>query len=52
MASVFWFTSLATLVSIFKRSFNKKSIKIINRICGIIIIYYGVRLGLNFVLSK
>ncbi|OAA92428.1 LysE/ArgO family amino acid transporter [Clostridium ljungdahlii] len=52
MASVFWFTSLAAIMSIFKHSFNEKSIKVINRICGIIIIYYGIRLGFNFILSK
>ncbi|MHC6178462.1 LysE/ArgO family amino acid transporter [Clostridium sp. JNZ X4-2] len=48
-ASAFWFIFLTTIVSNFKHSFNKKSIKIINMICGIIIIYYGLKLGLNFI---
>ncbi|CAB1261850.1 LysE/ArgO family amino acid transporter [Clostridium sp. MT-14] len=48
-ASFFWFIFLTTIVSIFKHSFNKKSIRIINIICGIVIIYYGLKLGLNFI---
>lgn len=49
IASAFWFTCLTTIVSTFKHGFNKKSIRIINIICGIIIIYYGLKLGFNFI---
>ncbi|MGD9566925.1 MAG: LysE/ArgO family amino acid transporter [Sedimentibacter sp.] len=48
LASVVWFLSLGTIVSVFKKAFNEKALKAINVICGIIIIYYGIKLGINF----
>lgn len=48
-ASFTWFTGLTTVVSIFRKSFNVKIIKGINMVCGAIIIYYGLRLGYNFI---
>lgn len=48
LASAVWFLSLGTIVSIFKKVFNEKALKVINVICGAIIIYYGIRLGINF----
>lgn len=48
LASATWFLSLGTFVSIFKKAFSEKILKIINIICGLIIIYYGIRLGINF----
>ncbi len=48
LASVVWFLSLGTLVSIFKKVFNEKALKAINIICGSIIIYYGIKLGITF----
>lgn len=47
-ASIIWFFSLGTIVSMLKKSFNYKSLKIINTVCGVIIIYYGCRIGYNF----
>jgi len=49
VASMSWFLGLTTLVSVFKNSFNEKVIKIINIICGVIIVYYGLKLGYSFV---
>ncbi|MCM1992183.1 LysE/ArgO family amino acid transporter [Oceanirhabdus seepicola] len=49
IASMSWFLGLTTMVSIFKNSFNEKVIKIINVVCGVIIIYYGLKLGYSFV---
>lgn len=49
MASLIWFTVVTTIVSIFRNSFNDKIIKGINIICGSIIIYYGLKLGYNFI---
>jgi len=49
IASLSWFTGITTIVSIFKHSFNKKVIKILNVICGSIIIYYGLKLGISFI---
>lgn len=48
-ASFTWFTGLTTVVSIFRKSFNVKIIKGINMVCGAIIIYYGLKLGYNFI---
>lgn len=48
LASVVWFVSLGTIVSVFKKAFNEKALKIINVICGVIIIYYGIKLGIKF----
>lgn len=49
LASISWFTGIATLVSIFKNSFNNNVIRKINIVCGIIIIYYGIKLGYSFI---
>ncbi len=48
LASVVWFLSLGTVVSVFKKVFNENALKKINVICGVIIIYYGIRLGIDF----
>jgi L-lysine exporter family protein LysE/ArgO len=48
MASFTWFASLTTIVSVFKHSFNEKAIKWINIICGVIIIFYGLKLLYTF----
>jgi len=47
-ASFLWFTSLATVVSIFKTKFDNKLLKYINLVCGIIIICFGIKLGYAF----
>ena len=49
LASFSWFTGLTTVVSVFKNSFNNKIIRGINLICGTIIVYYGTKLGYNFI---
>lgn len=51
LASFSWFTGLTTVVSIFRKRFNEKLIRWINIICGVIIVYYGIRLGYSFMLS-
>lgn len=47
-ASFVWFTSLASIISTVKHSFNGKVIRIINVICGLIITIYGIRLLYTF----
>lgn len=47
-ASLLWFTSLAAFVSRFKYSFAR-AIKLINAVCGTVLIFYGVKLGYSFV---
>ncbi|CCQ96989.1 Lysine exporter protein (LYSE/YGGA) [[Clostridium] ultunense Esp] len=48
LASFLWFFSLSTIVSVFQKRINKHFIKWINIICGIIIIFFGFRLGYSF----
>lgn len=47
-ASLSWFMLLTAVISHFKSSFNIKVVGIINKICGVVIIYYGVKLGISF----
>ena len=49
LASLIWFTSLATIVSLFKGKFNIKVIRIINLVCGVVIILYGFKLAYSFI---
>ena len=47
-ASATWFLSITILISLFHNLFNDKVLRIINGICGIVIIVYGVKLLYNF----
>lgn len=49
LSSALWFTSLATIVSLFKGKFNVKVIRIINLACGVVIMLYGFKLAYSFV---
>ena len=49
LASFIWFTTLATVISLFKGKFNIKVIRIINLVCGVVIILYGFKLLYSFV---
>ncbi|WP_446899719.1 LysE/ArgO family amino acid transporter [Clostridium sp. LBM24168] len=48
-ASIIWFFMLTTVVSTFKYRFNKKIIRLMNVVCGSIIIFYGLKLGVSFI---
>lgn len=48
-ASCLWFTGLTFVISIFSNRFNAKVLRVINVVCGIVIIFYGVKLFWNFV---
>jgi L-lysine exporter family protein LysE/ArgO len=48
LASFAWFLGVGTIVSVFKKAFNEKVLKIINVVCGLIIIYFGLKLGIEF----
>ena len=48
-ASVIWFLSLSTIVSLLGSKFNEKMLNIINKVCGGVIIFYGCKLIWNFV---
>ena len=47
-ASFLWFTGLTFIISIFSNRFNARILRVINLICGIIVIFYGCKLLFNF----
>ena len=48
-ASVIWFLTLSTVVSLLGSKFNEKVLNIINKVCGGVIIFYGCKLLWSFV---
>ncbi|QNM14988.1 LysE family transporter [Fusobacterium hominis] len=48
-ASATWFLSITILISLFHNLFNDKVLRVINGICGVVIIIYGVKLLYNFI---
>lgn len=47
-ASCIWFTLLTLLISVFRERFNACVLRMINIICGLVVIGYGCRLLLHF----
>ena len=47
-ASVIWFLTLSTVVSLLGSKFNEKVLNIINKVCGAVIIFYGLKLLYSF----
>ena len=50
-ASLTWFFSITTIVSVFKKILNVGILKILNKICGIILIGYGVFMIYRFMIN-
>ena len=48
-ASVTWFLGISALISLFSTRFNDKILTIINKVCGVVIVFYGCKLLWNFV---
>ena len=48
-ASVLWFLGISTVISLFSAHFNDKVLNIINKVCGVVIIFYGCKLLWSFV---
>ena len=48
-ASVIWFLTVSTLVSLLGSKFNEKVLNIINKVCGAVIVFYGGKLLWSFV---
>ena len=48
-ASALWFMALSTVVSMLGSRFNEKVLHVINRVCGVVIVFYGCKLLYNFV---
>ena len=47
-ASVIWFLTLSTVVSLLGSKFNEKVLNIINKVCGAVIIFCGCKLAWSF----
>lgn len=47
-ASVLWFLGISTIISLFSAKFNEKVLNIINKVCGVVIIFYGCKLLWSF----
>ena len=50
-ASCIWFIGLATIISFFSAKITPRVLRVINIVCGMIIIFYGCKLGYNFILK-
>ncbi len=48
-ASCLWFLSLTTVSSLFKSRFTPRLLRLINLVCGLVILFYGAKLGWSFV---
>ena len=48
LASCLWFTGLTLLISLFSDNFTPKTLVVINKVCGVIIVFYGCKLLYNF----
>lgn len=48
-ASALWWLTVSTLVRLFSSKINDKLLRIINIVCGAIIIFYGAKLFISFV---
>lgn len=48
LASFTWFTGIVTAVSTFRSRISERTFRFINVLCGIVIIVYGIMLGLSF----
>ena len=49
IASCLWFTAITLAISLFSDRFNTKTLRMINVVCGVIIIFYGCKLMWNFI---
>lgn len=48
-SSFCWFMGISTITHIFRSKFDDKMLKTVNVICGIVILFYGVKLAWSFV---
>ena len=50
-ASVMWFLGVTLVVNAFAHKFNPKIIGVLNRVCGGIIVLYGIKLLVDFAMA-
>ena len=48
-ASVIWFLTISTVISLFSAKFTPKTLRVINVVCGAVVIFYGAKLLRNFI---
>ena len=48
-ASCMWFLGLSLIISRFSARITDKVLRVINIICGVVILFYGAKLGISFV---
>ena len=48
-ASVLWFLSISTIISLFSARFTNKTLRVINIVCGAVIVFYGFKLLWSFI---
>lgn len=48
IASAAWFLTVTTIITIFSNLFNPRVLRVINIICGIVIVLYGIKLLYQF----
>ncbi len=49
LASAGWWFGLSTFVTFFRNKFTDKIIRMVNIVCGAIIVFYGIKLAVSFV---
>jgi L-lysine exporter family protein LysE/ArgO len=47
-ASLIWFTALSLITNKFHHFFNQKSMKVVNLVCGAVVVFFGIRLFITF----
>lgn len=48
-ASILWFNGVSTVISLFSAKFTDKTLRVINVVCGAVIIFYGCKLMWSFI---
>lgn len=48
-ASCLWFLGISSFISLFSQKFDDKVLRVINLVCGIVIIFYGCKLFYSFI---
>lgn len=48
-ASILWFSGITTLITLFSAKFNDKVLRVIDIVCGYVIIFYGLKLLYSFI---
>ena len=51
LASALWFLTLASVTVVFRRRLNPRVLVSINRLCGILLVLFALKLGYGFIVS-